>query len=240
MKPGIISKFQKIALARKLVTRALAIVSSILAVIIFLTFYGTQVGNFVIVVEGEYEASVALSATEDYSDSTSRLIVDTSTSLLDADYGMIPTNIEDGIGNKNDDVGRRYFAYSFYLINTGSASVDYEMTIDLKNTSRSLDSAIRIMIIKDGVETVYAKAQEKGDHPGEPELVYADNLGNVVAETVPFLYDGNVIVRQNYEDLEAHQVHKYTVIMWIDGWDLDEADSMIGGAFNVEMNFTIQ
>ena len=56
MRFGIIDRFQRILTARSVVTKGLAVVSAILAIIIVLTYYGSRVGGFVIEVDGVYIA----------------------------------------------------------------------------------------------------------------------------------------------------------------------------------------
>ena len=75
---------------RKFVSRALAIVVGILALTIVLTYYGINVGNFVITVDGDYIHSIALSVDENQEDLRSTLIADTVGDIHDADVSFIP------------------------------------------------------------------------------------------------------------------------------------------------------
>ena len=238
MARGIISRYGRFAKRRAMTTRALGVVGVLLTSVILLTYYGMRVGNFVITVSGRYVTGLALTVDEEKLDEKSRLIADPLPEALDADYSYIPADIENGIGSKNDNNENRYFAYSFYLLNTGNVSVSYTMTYDLLRVSKSLDSIIRIMIIKDGVRTVYAKASEQPDRLGEPEKVYT--ASGYLFDTVPFNIDqSNTIIKQNYYDLQVGQSSKFTIVMWMDGWDAEQTNDMKGGQLQTKVTFKV-
>lgn len=152
---------------------------------------------------------------------------------MDTQYSAIPENIDNGLGSKNTDY---YFAYSFYLLGKASTeSINYSMTMELKDASLQLENAIRVMIIKDGIKTVYAKANADGskrsiysgiDHNEKPEKI---------GECERFKENKHII-------LEPYMMHtgdkcKYTVVMWIDGWE--STDSMKDGVVEMSMKFSV-
>jgi hypothetical protein len=242
---NLIDSYHRLSTRRKIVTRALAIISVLLIIIILLTYYGTQTGNFVVTIEGKKYQSLSLSDKEDRSDQTARLLAKSMRDCHDADYSYIPTDIEQGIGTKNDYKNYRYFAYSFYLINSGDIAVNYSMNINIVRAEKQLDSILRVMIIKDGEETIYAKAREDEGHQGEPEGVYIDEKGYAQTEeplkyTVPFIEDASqTIISQINYDFAAGAYAKYTCVIWLDGWDKQETDFMQGGAIQTELVFKI-
>ena len=238
MRQGIISKYGNRARRVVLTTRALAIVGVLLTCIILLTYYGMRVGNFVITVSGRYVTGLALSVDENKEVERARLVADPLSDCLDADYSYIPTDIEEGLGSKNDLEERRYFAYSFYLLNTGNVSVSYTLTYDLLRVSKELDSIIRIMIIKDGVKTVYAKASEQNDTYGQAEPV--QTASGYLFDSVPFIQDRtNTIISQNYYDMPVGGSSKFTIVMWLDGWDREQIDEMKGGSLQTKVTFKV-
>jgi len=245
IKTGIIDKYHRLSVRRKIVTRALAIIALALIIIILLTYYGTQVGNFVITVEGRRFQSLSLSNKEDRSTPTSRLLAKSMKDCHDADYSMIPSNIEEGIGNKNDTTNLRYLAYSFYLINSGDIAVNYTMSYNIVRSEKQLESILRIMIIKDGERTVYAKAREDSGHIGDPEGVYIDEKGYEQVEeplfyTKPFIEDGTTTaIKETIYDFPAGSDSKYTCVMWLDGWDKQETNQMMAAAIQTEIVFKI-
>lgn len=238
MRRGIISKYGSFARRRVITTRALGVVGVLLTSVILLTYYGMRVGNFVITVSGRYITGLALSLDENKLDEKARLIADPLSEALDADYSFIPTDIEDGLGSKNDNDEHRYFAYSFYLLNTGNVSVSYTMEYDLLRVSKGLDSIMRVMIIKDGERTVYAKHSEAEGTFGQPEKVRVDS--GYLFDTVPFIVDqSNTIIKQNYYDMQVGGSAKFTIVMWLDGWDNEQTNDMKGGQFQTKVTFKV-
>ena len=271
MRFGIIDRFQRILTARSVVTKGLAVVSAVLAIIIVLTYYGSRVGGFVIEVDGVYNTSIALSVDPLFEDpdnlvmsevqTTERLVVDSLNENNDADFSYIPTNITDGLGNKNDNEDFRYLAYSFVLINTGNVAVNYEMIFSLVKTTKNLDDILRVMIIKDGElvrtfrdiryledespfeashQVVFAKTSTQPETFGEPEPVISGKENNVIGTTYPFIADrGSEIIRETFKEFKPNEYHKFTVVMWLDGWDPEQTNDMFGAAVQTDLKFKI-
>ena len=80
------------------------------------------------------------------------------------------------------------------------------------------------MVIKNGEETVYAKAQ-KGSTEPEPD-------------TVPFLSNTKVL-ENTTEDFAPGAVDKYTVVIWLEGNDPECIDDIRGGVVKMSMNFNV-
>ena len=271
MRFGIIDRFQRILTARSVVTKGLAVVSAILAIIIVLTYYGSRVGGFVIEVDGVYNASIALSIDDKFNDpenlvlgevkTTERLVVDSLSENNDADFSYIPTDITEGLGNKNDNEDYRYLAYSFILLNTGNVEINYEMIFSLVRTTKNLDDILRIMIIKDGEvirdfkdvkyyedespyevspQVVYAKASSQPDTFGQPEPVISGRENNVIGQTYPFKENnGSEIIRDTFLGFKPNEYHKFTVVMWLDGWDREQTNEMFGAAVQTDLRFKV-
>lgn len=161
----------------------------------------------------------------------------------------------------------KYFAYTFYLLNQGEETVDYIASFTIDNVTRNLDSILRICIIEGNVdayaetrtETVYAKAREDEGHEGEPEPIVGStgetplkNLGYHLPEgsennldvlsslglTTPFASDNKVFQTTNH-DFKVGQMKKYTVVMWLDGWDAQSSNKLLNGALKLSLQFTL-
>ena len=229
-------------LRRRFVTKALAIVVGILALTIVLTYYGINVGNFVITVSGDYIHSIALTIDENYEDLRSTLIADTVGDIHDADLSFIPNDVDSGIGGSYmaNLESHRYYAYSFYLINNGDVTVNYTLDFKIVRAHKKLDSILRIMIIKDGERKIYAKGREDDGHYGDPEPIISGTANNIVGYTIPFLTDQSTsVIKELYYDFQTMEVHKYTIVMWLDGWDQQQVDDMRGASIQTELTFNI-
>ena len=136
------------------------------------------------------------------------------------------TSVNDGKPDNPDALDRtkkNYVAYTFYLFNSGSETLNYTMSFDIDNVEKDLDSTIRVRIYEDGQETTYAKLKSNG----EPE-----------DRTTPFT-DDDVILFKEYKDFKVDQVRKYSIVIWIDAEDKDTTNEKIGGALSLSMHFKV-
>ena len=133
----------------------------------------------------------------------------------------IPKNIQDGPDGSNN--GQNYIAYTFYAENQGNEVINYWRTIEIDDVVKNADEAVRVKVIRDGVETTYAKASK---FTGEAEK-----------GTVAFR-DDNVIMLEQEKDFKPGDVHKYTVVIWIEGDDAECVDDIIGGEVKMHMTLT--
>ena len=186
---------------------------------------------------------LSLSEYEDKRSLTTKLYADPLTDAMDCQYTDIPENIDKGMGCKNYTKANEYcyFAYSFYLIgNASDTQIDkfnYYMDFTLTDSSLALESALRIMVIKDGIKTVYAKA---GDD-GTPKKVYAGDRGSeypnrTICETIPFKENNEHIIMEPYS-ITPETRTKYTIVMWIDGWE--SAETMKNGTIDLNLRFSL-
>ena len=147
----------------------------------------------------------------------------------DIQYSDLPTNIEDGLGSKNTN---DYFSYSFYL--GSNETTNYSLAMELKESSNELENAIRVMIIRNGVRTIYAKANEDGSskpiYHGETREQHDEILGY----TTSFKENKNIILEPYSISQDSYD--RYTVVMWIDGWE--SVNSMKGGNVQTNLKFS--
>ncbi len=120
--------------------------------------------------------------------------------------------------------GPNYFAYSFYVMNRGSETVNYWYETDIDDSIRNVDKAIRIMIYRNGNPTVYAK---RNGTTHEPEV-----------DTKPFYSeDEGIAVLEEREEFTPGSIDRYTVVIWIEGDDPDCLNDLLGGELKMHMDF---
>ena len=136
--------------------------------------------------------------------------------LIDGDSSM-------NEGKSYDNTRKNYIAYTFYLYNSGTESLDYTMSFNIDFKEKDADSIIRVRLYEDGELTTYAKANKRG------EAEY---------RTTPFSGE-DVIVEKEYKDFEVNQVRKYSIVIWIDADDPDTTNDKIGGALVLSMQFNV-
>ena len=208
----------------------LRIISIILLIIILLlgVFYGLSVfvnraGNFTVWITEEDLGRITLSNTADFEESATILEADIIEQMDNITKDWLPENIaEEGEGCHN---GENYIAYTFFLKNAGEDEINYTTQIDIHAVTKEADNAVRVMIIKNGEETVYAKTQ-KGSSEPEPD-------------TVPF-YSDTQVMNNVTSGFQPDDVDKYTVVIWLEGNDPECIDNIRGGVVKMSMNFKVQ
>lgn len=136
----------------------------------------------------------------------------------------LPDNLSEGEGSHNGD---NYLAYSFYLENQGVDPINYWYTIISDDVIKNVDRAIRIMVIRNDEQTIYAKANET---TGEAEI-FGDEI------TTPFYSNTNLILQQR-QNMQPGEIDKFTIVIFLEGDDPDCTDELIGGEMKMHMDIT--
>ena len=223
----------------------IAITGIMLIMLIGLSIYGTSVGELLVSLDYETQLSLSLSESGAYDDATTLLSARGIKGIRDVSYVDIPEDIEEGYGLKSDTENSRYFAYSFFLKNTSEIAVGYVASLRILKATMGIDQAARVMLIYDGescgrVQDIYARP--KAD--GTPETHFnnpGDTLENKVRKeygTTPF-YAEDMVCSFEVPVINIGEIHKYTIVLWLEGWDEQCTDSIIGGGFELKMDFTI-
>lgn len=133
--------------------------------------------------------------------------------------GWLPNDIHTIDGNNSS---REYFAYSFYLVNVGELDVNLTFDIKVKGT-KGLDETIRVRIyLDDDVPITYAKR----DREGNPEV-----------GTIPF--ESNNTIVNVIGSLQPDSHKRVSIIIWIEGEDLDTTNDKMGGTISLDAKFKI-
>jgi len=217
---------------------AIAITLALSIIIVGLSIYMNNVGNFVVSVEKTQRLSITLSENNDFvNNATSILYAKGIADISHATYGSIPDDINDvAYGNHNDDQGKQYSAYTFFLKNTSPVDVSYSMSIVINQLYKNVDRAIRVLVITDGRRAIYAKRDSSGNAVTYLKGEVPDGM-TVTYETVPFV-DDRTVCFVDTRVFKAQATTKYTIVMWLEGYDPDCIDDIKGGAIRLTMNFS--
>ena len=134
-------------------------------------------------------------------------------------YKWLPKDITEYEGGSHN--GDNYLAYTFYVENQGNDVSDYWNEVKIADVIKNVDDAVRVRIYRDGEYITYAKIGADG----KPE-----------PNTVPFI-DDSVIALQHIENFKPGDIHKYTLVLWVEGSDPECTDNILGGEFKVVMDF---
>lgn len=125
-----------------------------------------------------------------------------------------------GEGSHNGD---NYLAYTFYLENKGSETINYWYEIVVDDVIKNVDKAIRVMVFRNGEKTLYAKENE--------------NTGEAEPGTTKF-YSSREVMVEGRKDFKPGDVDKFTIVIFIEGDDPDCIDALIGGEMKMHMDIT--
>ncbi len=173
---------------------------------------------------------------------------------------QIPADVDTIDGQHNST----YFAYTFYIRNEGDSTVDYDWYIRLNSESLNLSTACWVMVFEDGAMSFYAEADADGQAQALPPMddnargylslpvlphcrdaeaqmpVIAEKNGMTYRRVVPYPFHSDTIVAGGTQtEVAPMDVHKYTVVIWLEGDDPHCTDALIGGHLGMDFNFRL-
>lgn len=165
--------------------------------------------------------NIFLSEDGKVSSKTRQLSADTIDYMDNISIKWLPTDIDtEAVGAHNGD---NYIAYTFYVVNAGQEKVHYWYEIDIDDTVKNVDEAIRIMIYRNGKPTVYAKKNKttKNNEPGTKKFVSKD-----------------IAVLEQRKSMKPGTKDRYTIVIWIEGDDPECKNDLLGGEIKMHMDIT--
>ena len=218
-------------------------------------------GHFTInMSNGMFKEGFILSETADFGNPTTHLFCTPVEDVPCVSISHIPKNIDQIDGQHND----AYFAYTFYIRNEGESVVGYDWVISLNAESKNLSTATWVMVFEDGEMLFYAKPNEDGGaeampgfgddskgfadleimgfckRPEEQFQLIKQEGGFGYYRVVPIAFESDrILARGNQIHVKPGDVHKYTVVIWLEGDDPDCTDALIGGHCGMDFNFKL-
>jgi hypothetical protein len=222
---------------RILVNRFLSlgiIITAVLSIVFGLvTFYGQNAGNFVMSVDAAArDRGIIISESLDFSIKTTRLMSEPISDAREVTYSLIKIEeIRNTNGNYYDQ-DHDYVAYTFYLRNDGNETVDLSYYMRITDIYNNLDKAIRVLIIEDDMvgfyqETIYMR-------PDKKEAFYPNDY----PETTDFLSE-RMVTRRSILNFRPNQIRKFSIVIWMEGFDPDTTDDIMGGMIKMELVISI-
>ena len=207
-----------------------------------------------------FREGFTLSDTVGFENPTTQLFANPADEIPCISISQIPMDIDE-IDGEHHDV---YFAYTYYIRNEGESTVGYDWILNINAETQELSEAAWIVVFEDGQMRIFAKENPEtgqedalpafGDDtrgylnlplqeldPGSDQFEAVVQQGNrTYWRVIPdkFLSDTEIAMGTQ-EDVEPMEVHKYTVVMYLEGDDKQATDELIGGRLGVEMNFRL-
>lgn len=226
MKEKVVNSAKKLARkkTRNRVLKIILVIIVLFLINLYIVLRLMYIGeNFTVTLDSEYGRESGLVVYEDPNDIKIRTYLKSEpiNYFTDISVNWLPQNIDnEGNGSHN---GQNYIAYTFYASNKGQDTINYWATIEIEDVIKNVDEAIRVMVIKNGERTIYAKKNK--------------STGNAENNTQPF-YSDKVIMLEKNENFQVDSEDKYTIVIWVEGDDPDCTDELIGGEIKMNMRLT--
>lgn len=225
--------FRRIRIRNRILTLGVIISGMLSVAFAIITFYGQNAGNFVISVDNiAHNRGIILSTEPNFNAPSPRLMTDPISEARDMTYSWLKLDEVEATYGNYVDIDYDYVAYTFYLMNQGTESVDISYHIRITDVYNNLDTAIRVLVIEDGERTIYQKADTPDEFGNYP--VYPVN----VPTSVNFL-SNTIVMRKLFTNFKPGQQKKFSVVVWLEGYDPDTVDEILGGMIRLQMNFSI-
>jgi len=197
------------------------------------SYYGQNAGNFVMSVEYDaFQRGIVLSDEITFAVAQPQLMTQPISEARDITYSWIKLTDVSQTNGSYIDPEFDYIAYTFYIKNEGNQVVDVIYSIKLTDIQNNLDESIRVLVIEDGIETIFQKPDQPdalGNYPTYP---------STLPETKYFLSD-TIVTRKKISNFLPNEIKKYSVVVWLEGHDPDTTDAIIGGMAKLQMVFAI-
>ena len=150
---------------------------------------------------------------------TRQLSADTIDYMDNISIKWLPEDIDtEATGAHNGD---NYIAYTFYVVNAGEEKVHYWYEIDIDDTIKNVDEAIRIMVYRNGIPTVYAKKSKITNKRESGTKKFVSN---------------DIAVLEQRKNLKPGSKDRFTIVIWIEGDDPECQNDLLGGEIKMHMD----
>ena len=196
----------------------------VLLIIYIISMLTTQWGDLVISIGDLHDGkTIMLSESESFEKAAVTLDGGVVKEVTNITKSWLPADLDTSADGQHN--GENYLAYTFYLKNTGDTDLNYETLMNVTGASKSADEAVRVMIYKNGEESVYAKGR------------YDDR--SQAEEDATKWVDETQIMNVPSSELKAGETDKYTVVIWCEGNDKECVDAIRGGHVRANMIFNV-
>lgn len=198
----------------------LIILVSIIYLFLYIVYQG---GRFTVNLDKNLSdrKNVFLSEDGKMSGKTRELAAGTIDYMDNISIKWLPQNIDtEATGAHNGD---NYIAYTFFVINAGKETVHYWYEVDIDDTIRKVDEAVRIMIVRNGNRIVYAK---KSPITGKAE------------EGTKEFTSKSIAVLEQRKNFKPKEKDRFTIVVWIEGDDPECKNELLGGEIKMHMDIT--
>ena len=232
------SEYSKGYHRKRRILRMLIIITGLASfMLIILTYYGHNAGNFTIRVNESNNRSIAISETLEGLDTNpqSRLSTKAISDASDLTYSNIKVTQATQTDGAYKDRLFNYMAYTFYCKNVGQRAGTLVYSMSCFEASKNMDAAARVMLIeetwnRDISSNIYRKLDPVIDLGYGGTEIYWDETNWL---------DSSIIFEKEIENFMVGEYRKFTLFIWLEGHDPDTTDQILGGKVKFDMLLTI-
>lgn len=223
MAKEVIVKASTIAKRKKRYTKTKIILSIILLVMIFAFIILSVIykgGRFTITLDQRLanDSKIVIYEDNEIKENKRKLSARDLEFMDNISIDWIPANIDNEANGSHN--GDNYIAYTFYVENEGTETVDYWYSVVIDDVIKNVDEAARVMIYLNGEKTVYAKINAQTKEPEKDTTIFFSKDKAVLEERKSF---------------SPGDIDKFTVVIWLEGDDPDCTDNLLGGEIKMHM-----
>lgn len=232
-----------------------------LTVLYLFSIVSQMKGHFTINMSHEmFSNGFLLSETEDFASPTVQLQFEPVEDAPCISFASLPEDLDSHEGLHGSG---KYFGVTFFLRNEGEDEVDYHYELALNSESKDVSKAIWVMLYEDGEMTFYAEPNSEGNaevipgynvsNKGYPDPVLLNQVydsnqfeymgsraGRSFYRIVPVNFKSDAIIEEKMRyDIAPGEIHKYTIVIWVEGDDPDCTDELMDGHLGLELNFQL-
>lgn len=218
-----------------------------------IAFLGRYVGTFTVSLEAK-DVDLTLSTSSSFKETSSYLSVQKVPPFQEYTYqyfddvgGMNALDDENNdvmFGANPNNESLNFFKYTFFVKNVGITPAKYNISLKIidnvaASDGRTLDDTLRVLVLDNGKDSVYAKGSLSSRAPISITESEASEAGVVFPGYAKNFSSSTEVMHKNDVPLLAGQFRKYTVVIWLEGARSSNTQSAPKGAtikLGVEIN----
>jgi len=217
----------------RVLTIILVLLLMFLSVMFACSSYVNKAGDFTVTMDKDaFNMGITLCETKDFTISSRFLAGEKCENMGDCTLSWLPQDVDDIDGSHNRSNGKEFLAYTFYVKNAGEKDVKYTTDIVIESVSLGVDEAVRLMVFKNGEPTIYAKPKKGTTN------MFENNNGTYDIDKL--FVSSTKMMEETTEEFKVGDIDKYTIVIWLEGWDQECVDDILGGDIKLAMNFNCE
>lgn len=226
--------------------QGILLIGGLLVAFYLMAAFYTQSGEFIIRVDHAGEKKLVISDTEDFSE---ELITLNGTAIDDANNISIFDIDPEVTEIDGDHNGQDYVAYTFYVKNIGHDPITYTYNLSIQRATKDVDHAVWVLLYHNGQQQIFAKENASGEPETQsgryeypfmedakmPEQYSYDEQSGVYTLTTEPFASSRIVELAERPRLQAGEVDKFTVVIWLEGEDPECVNDILGGTIEMMM-----